>query len=115
MAYTRMTPVEAPKTHPGGGILYSFTAHDTGDEGNDFLTTGREVLLIKSADAGVQDVTIKSAADPYGRTQDLVISMAAGTDQAVAILARDGWMQPDGSVQIECAVATISYAVIRLP
>ena len=115
MAWTRMTAVAAPKTHPGGSVVYTWTAHDTGDEGNDFLFTGREVLLIKSADAGPQDVTIVSAPDAYGRTQDLVITVAAGEERAVALLARDGWMQSDGAVRLECTVATISYAVIRLP
>lgn len=115
MAYTTMTVVEAPKTHPGGAVAYTFTAHDTGDEGNDFPTTGREILLIKSADAGSQDVTIVSAPDSYGRTQDLVVSVPAGEDRAVALMARDGWMQSDGNVKLQCTVATISYAVIRLP
>jgi hypothetical protein len=114
MARTRLTVVEAPKTHPGGSVTYAWEAADTTDQ-NDFLTTGREVLLIKSADAGSQDVVIASAPDAYGRSQDLTVAVAAGEEEAVAFLQRDGWMQPDGSIHLDCSVATISYAVIRLP
>ena len=114
MARTRLSVVEAPKTHPGGSVAYTFTAHDIVNE-NDFLTTGREVLLIKSADAGSQDVVITSMPDSYGRTQDLTVSVAAGAERAVYFSTRDGWMQSDGEIYLDCTVATISYAVIRLP
>ena len=114
MARTRLTVVEAPRTHPGGSVVYTFAAHDTTNE-NDFLSTGREMLLIKSADGAPQDVVVTSAPDTYGRTQDLTITVGAGEERAVAFLQRDGWMQPDGAIYLDCVVATISYAVIRLP
>lgn len=114
MARTRLTVVEVPKTHPGGSVAYTFTAHDIVNE-NDFLTTGREVLLIESSDAGVQDVVITSAPDSYGRTQDLTVSVAAGATRAVYFSTRDGWMQSDGAIYLDCTVATIGYAVLRLP
>lgn len=114
MARTRLTVVDAPVTHPGGSVAYAWEAADAVNF-NDFLTAGREVLLIKSADAGSQDVLIHSAPDPYGREQDLTVSVGAGEEHAVALLKRDGWMQSDGAIHIDCAVATLSYAVIRLP
>jgi hypothetical protein len=114
MARTRLTVVEVPKTHPGGSVAYTFAAHDTVNE-NDFLTTGREMLLIESTDAGSQDVVITSAPDSYGRTQDLTVSVAAGATRAVFFSTRDGWMQSDGAIYLDCTVATIAYAVLRLP
>lgn len=114
MARTRLTVLEVPKTHPGGSVAYTMTAHDTVNE-NDFLTTGREMLLIESTDAGSQDVVITSAPDSYGRTQDLTVAVGAGELRAVFFSTRDGWMQSDGAIYLDCTVATIAYAVLRLP
>jgi len=114
MARTRLTVLEVPKTHPGGSVAFTFAAHDTVNE-NDFLTTGREMLLIQSTDAGSQDVVITSAPDSYGRTQDLTVAVGAGEDRAVMFTTRDGWMQSDGAIYLDCTVATIAYAVLRLP
>ena len=114
MARTRLTVVDLDPTHPGGAQAYTFTAHDTVDE-NDFLLTGREVLLISNTDASSQDVVIGSAPDSYGRTGDLTISVAAGTRQAISFLDRSGWMQSDGALYLDCTSANIEYAVLRLP
>jgi hypothetical protein len=114
MARTRLTVVQAAKTHPGSSAIYAWEAHDIVDD-NDFLTTGREVLLIKSGDAGQQSVVITSAPDTYGRTGDLTVVIEAGEERAVAFMDRSGWMQPDGAIYLDCPVVTIEYAVIRLP
>ena len=114
MARTVLTVLEVPRTHPGGEVAYTFVAHDTVNE-NEFVLTGREILLIQSTDAGVQDVVISSTPDSFGRTQDLTVAVAAGADVALAFLTREGWMQPEGTLHLDCTVATIAYAVLRLP
>jgi hypothetical protein len=114
MARTRLTPAEVPKTHPGGEVVYTWTAADTSNQ-NDFLLTGRETLLIKNEDASSQDVTITSVADPYGRTGDLTVTVAASDEVALHFSARDGWMQSDGALYLDTTSANISYAVLRLP
>lgn len=114
MARTRLTVVDLDPTHPGGAQAYTFAAHDTVNE-NDFLISGREVLLISNTDASSQDVVISSTPDSYGRTGDLTISVAAGTREAIAFLDRSGWMQSDGALYLDCTSANIEYAVLRLP
>lgn len=114
MARTVLTVLEVPRTHPGGEVAYTFTAHDTVNE-NEFVLTGREVLLIKSTDAGSQDVVIDSVPDEYGREGPLTVSVGAGVTVALAFLSRAGWMQPEGTLHLDCTVATIAYAVLRLP
>ena len=114
MARTRLTVFEAPKSHPGGAVIYTWEAADIVDN-NDFLTTGRELLLILSADAAPQDVLIHSSPDAYGREQDLTVNVLAGASKAVAFTQRDGWVQPDGAIHIDGATADLSFAVIRLP
>jgi hypothetical protein len=114
MARTRLTPVEVPRTHPGGEVVYTWEAADVANK-NDFLFTGREVLLIKSADGGEQDVIITSAPDSFGRSGDLTVAVAASAEVALAFLDREGWMQSDGTLYLECSVATLSFAVLRLP
>ena len=115
MARTRLTPTEVPKTHPGGEANYSFTAADTTDQ-NDFILTGREVLLITNTNAASQDVTIGSVPDAYGREGDLTVTVPATTG-AVALYFgdRSGWMQSDGTLYLDCSSADVSYCVLRLP
>lgn len=114
MARTVLTVKELPKTHPGGEVAYTWEAHDTVNE-NEFVLTGREVLLIKSTDAGSQDVVIDSVPDQYGREGPLTVSIPAGEEVALAFLSREGWAQPEGTLHLDCTVATIAYAVLRLP
>ena len=114
MPRTTLTPVAVPVTHPGDSVAHTFTAADVANK-NEFLLTGREILLIKSADGGEQDVVITSTADTFGRTGDLTLAIAAGTEEAIAFLDRTGWVQSDGMLYLECAVATLSFSVLRLP
>ena len=114
MARTTLTPVEVPRTHPGGEVVYTWAAADEVNK-NEFLLTGREVLLIKSADAGSQDVIITSVPDRFGRSGDLTVTVAASAEAAVALLDREGWMQSDSMLYLECAVNTLSFAILRLP
>lgn len=114
MARTELTVLAVPETHPGGEVVYTFETHDIANE-NAFQLSGREILLIKSTDAGSQDVVITSVADSYGRTQDLTVTVGAAETVALAFLDRSGWMQSDGMLYLDCTVATIAYAVLRLP
>ena len=114
MARTTLVPVDVPKTYPGGEVVYAWDAADTANK-NEFLLTGREILLIKSADVAEQDVIITSVADRYGRTGDLTVAVDIDAEVALAFLSREGWMQPDGMLYLECSVATLSFAVLRLP
>ena len=114
MARTILTVKDLPRTHPGGEVVYTWEAADTVNQ-NEFALTGREVLLIKSTDAGEQDVVIDSVPDEYGREGPLTVAVAAGAEVALAFLARAGWMQPEGTLHLDCTVATLSYAVLRLP
>lgn len=114
MARTELTVVQLDRTNPGGSQAITYVAHDTTDQ-NAFPLTGREVLLIKSTDAGSQDVVIGTTPDSFGRTQDLTITVAASAEHAIAFLDRSGWMQSDGMLYLDCTVATIAYAVVRLP
>lgn len=114
MARTELTAAAVPKSHPGGSIVYSWTVADTTDQ-NAVALSAREVLLLKNTGASPQDVTISSTPDPYGREGDLVITVPAGEEHALTFLTRDGWMQTDGMLYLDCASVDISYAVLRLP
>jgi hypothetical protein len=114
MARTVLTVKELPRTHPGGEVVYTWEAADIVDQ-NEFMLTGREVLLIKSADGAPQDVVIDSVSDRFGRQGPLTVTVAAGAEVALAFLSREGWMQPEGTLHLDCSVVTLSYAVLRLP
>ena len=114
MARTPLTVVDLDRTHPGGSKAITYVAADIVDQ-NEFTITGREVLLMISTDAGSQDVVIASTPDSFGRTGDLTITIEAAAEHAIAFMDRTGWMQSGGVVHLDCTVATIAYAVVRLP
>lgn len=114
MARTPLTVVELDRTHPGGSKAISYVAADIA-LGNSFILTGREVLLIKSTDAGIQSVVIESSPDSFGREGDLTLSIGIGAYHAIAFMDRSGWVQSGGICHVDATVATIAFAVIRLP
>lgn len=114
MARTVLTPAALPNTHPGGSVVFAFAAADTVNK-DEFLLTGREIILISNTDVSSHDVVITSVADPYGRTGDLTVTVAASTMKAVYIGDRSGWMQGGGTLYIDADDATVELAVLRLP
>lgn len=83
-------------------------------DGAGFVHTGREVLLIRNADAGAQTVTISSVGDAQNRKGDITaFSFAAGEFGAIQLPVA-GWRQPDGQLYFAASDADVNFAVLRL-
>jgi hypothetical protein len=114
-ARTVLTPISVPASYATSGVLLEWTEADTAN-GNRFVNTGREILLVDNTGADTVTVTVSSVADPYGRTGDATKSVAAGTSAVFQMFPTAGWQQSDGYIYVDCtAVDDVNLAVIRLP
>ncbi len=103
-----------PASIAAGELLPTFTAYDAVNK-NDFLCTGRELLLIKNNHATLaKTVTFLSANDPHNRKNDIgPYSIAAG---AVAIFwfgSIIGWDAGGGKVNLDAEDNNIQFCVVR--
>lgn len=85
--------------------------------GNYFVGTGRELLLVRNGDAGAQTFTITSAPDPYKRTGNITAYSLGASEMAHFWLGGNlvGWYQAGNQVYLDASDADVAYAVIRIP
>ena len=114
MARTALTPVDVPEDYTIGGVMLPWTASDNVN-GNSVPHTGREILLVRNDNVGAQTATVASIADPFGRTADCVISLAAAEYWISQLFPLVGWQQADGNLFIDGSAADVMLCVIRLP
>lgn len=97
------------------GADFVFTAADASN-GNSFVSTGRELLLVQNSGASPYTVTISSVADNLQRTGDITTySVGAGLFSMFGPFSQPGWKQTDGTVHVTASNAAIKFAVVRLP
>lgn len=122
MARTALPIVSVVGSYPTlplgvGAAAFVFTAADNVN-GNSFVATGREILLVQNSDSVAQTITIHSAVDsPYNRSGDITTySLAAGTFAGpFGPFLLPGWLQSDGTVWLDTSAATIKFCVVHLP
>ncbi len=97
------------------GADFVFTAADVSN-GNSFVSTGRELLLVQNSGASAYTVTITSVADSLSRTGDITTySVGAGLFSMFGPFYQSGWKQSDGTVHVTASNAAVLLAVVRLP
>lgn len=86
-------------------------------DGAGFPLTGREVLIVRNANAGAQTVTIDSVPDAKNREGDITAySIGAGEIAAFGPFPVAGWKQSaDGELHFEATATDVEFAVVRLP
>jgi hypothetical protein len=98
----------------GGDLALSYTACDNVN-GNSFVATGQEILLVQNADgAASHTFTVTSVADQLGRTDSSLTgySLAQSTFAVVQMRQVTGWAVGN-IVSLACNSAQIKFAVIR--
>lgn len=103
-------------TISANGADFTFAA-GTITDGDTFVCTGREILLVKNG-TGTNTITITSVADDIGRTGDITTySLGTGEFAAFGVgLTNDkGWKSSAGTVRITVSSAEVTVAVLRLP
>ena len=116
MSRTTLTPV-AISTNPYAttGVPLVFTAGNVAD-GNDFASTGREILVAQNTDSGAHTVTVASVADTFGRLGNITAdSIAAGDYRVYQIFPQLFWAQTGNLINVNVDSATVELAVLKLP
>lgn len=101
-----------------GGADFTFAA-GTITDGDTFVCTGREILIVTNTEvADAKTVTITSVDDEKGRSEDITAYSLAAGDFAVfgvGLTNSKGWKSTAGKVRITVSAATVKVAVLRLP
>lgn len=116
MPRTELTPIAAPGCYVSAPTQIPWTAADVANM-NSVMLTGRELLLIRNADAvAAHNVTITSVPDEKNRLGDITnFSIGAGLLYVFGPVQLAGWQQPDGRLYFQADNAQIQFAVLRLP
>lgn len=123
MARTLLTPV-APATGNGYPALpltalsadLPETAADVAN-GNAFVHTGREQIIVRNSTVGAVTVTIGAAPDRFGRSglDIAAYSIAAGKTATFGPFPLEGWRQSTGWMHVNASDAGALISVVRMP
>lgn len=109
------TPVVAPGKFPTAGAAFTWTAAVPANK-EEFILTGRELLLARNVGASPHTITITSVQDPFNRSGNITAeSIAVSEFKMYGPVDITGWQQPDGNLYFEADNAEVEFAVIRLP
>jgi len=105
----------APGPYPTAGVVVAYTATDTTD-GNQFLMTGTELLLVRNTGGSSYTFTVTSVPNERGRSRNITAeSIAAG---AVRVLgpfkSKQGWATAGGTLEFTASNVAVEFAVIKL-
>ena len=122
MARTPITPQTLQGSKPSAydvansaDFTYAATTGAGGDAGNEFVSSGNDILIARNDDVGAQTITFSSVEDPYGLVDDITTySIGAGEYAIIGPLKVIPWRQADGNVYFETSDAGILVAVIAL-
>lgn len=112
MARTQLTVSDATLT----GAATTYSAVDA-TNGNYFINTGAEQLIIKNGSASSITVTVKSVPCSHGRTGDAIVTVPASGERLVGPFPRELFNQPKpnhNNVDIDFSAGTsVTAAVIK--
>lgn len=106
---------------PAGGAVspgqldLTWAAADTSSH-NEFLFSGKEVILVWNTDTMSHNLTITSAPDEHGRADDIA-TYAVGAGKISAFSVRQGaagWQQTDGHVYLQGDNALLMFAILSV-
>jgi hypothetical protein len=109
----------APFAAVGAGAADFTFAASTLTDGDTFVCTGREILIVTNTEvADAKTITITSVDDEKGRSEDITTYSLAAGDFAVfgvGLTNSQGWKAAAGTIRITCSAVTVKVAVLRLP
>lgn len=76
------TQIPVDVTSDAGAAFAIDTAADT-TNGNYFINSGNELLIVENTGGSSINVTLQFAADPYGRTGTKVVAVPAGSKKVL--------------------------------
>lgn len=113
MPRTSLNTTAAPSKWSTAGAAVTMTAADTGN-GNQFTSSGNDLLLVQNTGGVTYTVTISSVADPYGRTGDVTTQNVAAGEIRAFWLPALGWQQSDGKIYVSANNAAVKFGILVL-
>lgn len=114
MAKTTITPVAAPGGLATTGQAWTWLERDS--SGNQFVSTGKELLLAWNNSSTAATVTVTSAVDDLNRLGDVTAdSLGEQVYKCYGPFPIFGWKQTDGYVYCSGSSSDINFGVITLP
>lgn len=95
----------------GGAQLVSVTPDAA--NGNSFTNDGKTELIVHNGDAAPHTVTVRSVNDPYGRTGDVAVPVAAGERAFLGPFEQNLFNQADGTVNVDWTASTSMKVATR--
>jgi uncharacterized protein YjdB len=97
-----------------GDLAVVFSACDA-TNGNAFVTTGREILIVQNPDASAHTFTVTSVPDGLGRsdTSLTAYSVPATSSAGIYLVSQIGWKQTNGQMFLACNSNLLKFAIIQ--
>ncbi len=122
MARTTLTPqtlpgnkVSAYSVAESADITYAVTTGLLTANGNQFVSSGNDIVICRNDQIGAQTITFYTVEDPYGLQENIeVYSIGAGEYAIFGIFQVIPWRQADGNVYLGTSHADILIAIIAL-
>jgi hypothetical protein len=83
--------------------------------GNAFTLSGAEVLMLRNDLGTTAKVVISAVNDPFGRSVNSTIGLAASGYKVFGPIKTVGWIQTDGKCYLETTSSDIYAAVMKVP
>lgn len=102
----------------GAGLADFVWTDGTVTPGVGFVSTGREVVIVKNTNVGAQTVTINAVDDETNRAESITAYSLAAGDYAVfgvSLTNSKGWQSASKTIQILVSHADVKVAVLTLP
>jgi len=97
---------------PGDKSAFDWQAAD--QDGNTFLSSGREILLFRNLSADNRDVNVTSVSDRAKRTGTYMVQLHA-SEYGAAMFGVEGWRASDMTITVTGSGSDVEFAVLRLP
>lgn len=116
MPRTSITAVAAPGTYASAGVALTGAAADVSNK-NQFVFTGRDLVIAYNSGLSTRTITITSIADRYGRTGHITTENITTLQHRMygPFTNAEGWKQSDGYFYLEASHADVNFYIVTLP
>lgn len=96
-------------------VTYEASSGDVGVNGDEFVSSGNDIVICRNDQIGAQTITFYTLEDPYGMQEDLsTYSIGIGEYAIFGIFQVIPWRQADGNVYLGTSHADVMIAIIAL-
>lgn len=95
------------------GVQTPFTACDN-TNGNFYYFKGREIIVVKNDGGSSATLTVQGRPDQMGRTEDCVLTLAAGAAGTLGPFQLVGWRTDDGKIEFDSTSSDLKVVVIEV-